>query len=169
MKNMDDELLNRYIDGEVTQNELNLIDKLLLTDTELKKRLSSLRKVHSELKSMKVDEPGLDFTARVMQRIANRYKVQRQQKIFIASVISFLGILCAVFFGFVLVKLSDEISGTLSLQGSSIIEQHANDLVYFVSNSFSGLSISVFGSILSVIILISAYFFFEINKNSKII
>lgn len=169
MKSINDEMLNRYIDGELTPEEMKLIDEQIISDTELKRRLLSLRKVHSELSTLHPDETSPDFTLRVMQKILKRYKVPKEQKIFITAVVSFFGILCAFFLGFILIKISDAISNTISAQSNNHVEQYVQNIVYFLSDIFGGLSISVFGSVLSLIILVSAYFFFDLIKRSKTI
>lgn len=169
MKFVNDEMLNRYIDGELTEEEIRLIDKQLVSDTELKRKLMLLKKVHSELSTLHPDETSPDFTLSVMQKILKRYKVPKEQRIFITVVVSLFGMLCTFFLGFVLIKISDAISNTISAQSNNRVEQYVQNIVYFLSDIFGGLSISVFGSVLSLIILVSAYFFFDMIKRSKTI
>ena len=167
MKYISDEILNKYIDGELHPEEINSINNLLLTDTELKKRLSSLKRVNIELKKIREDELTDAFTRRVMQRISKKYRVPKEQKVFITAIISFFSVLCLSIFGYIVINIAGEVSVTVSAGAEKTVNNYSQPFIQSLVNTFSGLNISVFGSILSIVLLVSGYFFFEMSKQSK--
>lgn len=167
MKKISDEVLNKYIDGDLSSEEKGSIQNLLLTDKELNLRLSALQKIHRELKQIKEDRVSAAFTRKVMLRITNRYKVPKEQKLFISIVLSFIGILCSIFVGYILINIAGELSETVTSGTSETVNNYSQNLVQSIVSFLSGMNISVFGSILSIVLLVSGYFFFEMSKQSK--
>jgi flagellar basal body-associated protein FliL len=102
-----------------------------------------------------------------MQRISKKYKVPKEQKIFITFIISFFSVLCVSIFGYIVINIAGEVSETVSSGAEKTVNNYSQPLIQSLINTFSGLNISVFGSILSIILLISGYFFFEMSKQSK--
>lgn len=167
MKNISDEILNKFIDSELNPEEINKINESLLNDTELKKRLTALKRVDKELKRIRVDEVPVGFTEKVMQRISKKYRVPKEQKLFITSIISFFSLLCLSFFGYLVINIAGDVSETISSGAEKTVNSYSQPLIQSLVNIFSGLNISVFGSILSIVLLVSGYFFFEMSKQSK--
>lgn len=167
MKNFSDETLNRFIDEELTQEEMNLIKEYLKTDLGLRKRIYSLKVIHSELKLIREDEVSPEFTMRLMQRISRKYKVPKEQKVFISFMLSFFGFLCLSILGYIFFIIYGEISQAVSSDTNETINHISHSLVRFIKDVLSGINISVVGSILSILILVSGYYFFEMAKQSK--
>ena len=167
MKHISDEILNKYIDGELSTKEINNINELLLTDIDLKKRLSALKRVDTELKGIQVDEVPVGFTLKVMQRISKKNRVPKEQKLFFTYIISFFSLLCLSFVGYLVINIAGEVSETISSDAEKTVSNYSQSLIHSLINIFSGLNISIFGSILSIVLLVSGYFFFEMSKQSK--
>lgn len=167
MKNFSDETLNRFIDEELTQEEMNLIKEYLKTDLGLRKRIYSLKVIHSELKLIREDEVSPEFTMRLMQRISRKYKVPKEQKVFISFMLSFFGFLCLSILGYIFFIIYGVISQAVSSDTNETINHISHSLVRFIKDVLSGINISVVGSILSILILVSGYYFFEMAKQSK--
>jgi len=167
MKYISDEILNKYIDGELSAEEIKNINELLLTDTELKKRLSVLKRVNTELKKIREDELPAAFTQRVMQRISKKYRLPKEQKLFITFIISFFSVVCFSIIGYIVINIASEVSETVSSGTEKTVSKYSQSLIQTLVSTFSGLNISVFGSILSIVLLVSGYFFFEMSKQSK--
>jgi hypothetical protein len=167
MKNISDETLNRFIDEELTPEEMNSINEYLKTDHRLRKRLYSLKLIHSELKLIIEDEVLPDFTKRLMQRISKKYRVPKEQKVFISFMLSFFGFLCLSILGYIFFIIYGEISQAVSSDTNQTINHLSHSLVRFITDALSGINISVVGSILSILILVSGYYFFEMTKQSK--
>ena len=57
-----DELLNRYLDGELDVNERTELEKYLNENISARKRFNSLKLVHSSLVRLQEDSPSMNFT-----------------------------------------------------------------------------------------------------------
>lgn len=167
MNLISDEILNKYLDGELSADEIKSLDDKIRSDAELKKRFNALKKVHKELSLLNADEVPSVFTKKVMMRISKKYRVQKDQKYFIAFIYSIFGALCFAILGYLIVSVSGEISETITTQTSETVNNYSENFVQVVKNLFSKMNISVLGSILSIVLLVSGYFFFEMSKHSK--
>ena len=164
-----DEILNRYLDGDLNFEEVKQVRSALANSDELQKKFSALKLVHDRLSAYKEDEVSPDFTNKLMKQIVTRSIVPKQQKYFIASIVTFIALLCLVIFGF---SISAMISATSSATSNSqtvfdVVASLSEGLVRTLQQLFSGARLSIIGSIFSLIILISGYFFFEMQKRAK--
>jgi len=169
MIHITDEILNKYLDGELRLSETEQVKSAIVNSEELQKKFNALKIVHDNLSIIKEDEVNLSFTDNLMKKIVKRTAVPKQQKYFIASVVTFITLLCLVIFGF-------SISATISTTSSSIgdsksvldsVSGLSEGLVKTLQQLFSGTGLSIIGSIFSIIVLISGYFFFEMQKRAK--
>jgi len=64
-----DEKLFEYMDGGLKGIEKENIEQLLRTSPALQARLEELRKLESELRTIKLDQPSKNFTQRVMSKL----------------------------------------------------------------------------------------------------
>lgn len=165
-----DEILNKYLDGELNKEEALEVDRLINASPELQKKFNALILVHKKLSGLNQDEVSAGFTETLMKQIVKkRFVIPKQQKYFIASVATFISILCLVIFGF---SISAVISSTTSSIADSTtifdsIPNLSEGIVSTIKQLFSGTGLSIIGSIFSIILLISGYFFFEMQKRSK--
>ena len=169
MIHITDEILNKYLDGELSRTEVDQIKSALHDSEELRRKFNALKLVHTNLSSIKENEVGNDFTEKLMKQIVRKATVPKQQKYFIASVVTFITLLCLVIFGF---SISAMISATSSAAGNSqsvldSVSSLSEGLVKMLQQIFSGAGLSIIGSVFSLIVLISGYFFFEMQKRSK--
>ena len=165
-----DEVLNNYLDGELRREEVEYVKSELCNSEELQRKFNALKLVHDKLTSLEKDELDERFTVELLKKIAKRkFVVPKQQKYFIVSIATFITLLCLVIFGF-------SISAVISSSSSSIGESKSvvdtlttlsDGLVKFIEKLFSGSGLSIIGSIFSIVIIISGYFFFEMQKRSK--
>jgi hypothetical protein len=136
----------------------------------LQKKFNSLKLVHKELLNFREDKVSVGFTDSLMKQIEiKKFALPKQQKYFIASVATFITLLCLVIFGF---SISAVISASSSSVGSSnslfdSVPNLSEGLITTIKQLFSGTGLSIIGSIFSIIVLISGYFFFEMQKRSK--
>lgn len=164
-----DEILNRYLDGELNREETEMVNTALSNSEELQRKFNALKLVHDNLSIFREDEVSLGFTQKLMNQIKTKSKVPKQQKYFITTVVAFIIILCLVIFGF---SISAMISATSSSIGDSksvfdSVSGLSEGLVKTLQQLFSGAGLSIIGSIFSIIVLISGYFFFEMQKRTK--
>jgi len=164
-----DEILNKYLDGELNREEVEQVKSALHNSEGFQKKFNVLKIVHDNLSIVKEDEVSPGFTDTLMKQILKRSTVPKQQKYFIASVVTFITLLCLVIFG---LSISAMISATSSSIGSSnsvfdSVSGLSEGLVKALQHLFSGAGLSIIGSIFSIVVLISGYFFFEMQKRAK--
>ena len=164
-----DEILNKYLDSELNREQAEQVKSAIRNSEELQRKFNALKLVHDNLSIIKEDEVSPGFTEKLMKQIVKRSTVPKQQKYFIASVATFITLLCLVIFGF---SISAMISATSSSIGDSksvfdSVSGLSEGLVKALQHLFSGAGLSIIGSIFSIIVLISGYFFFEMQKRSK--
>ncbi|MBT8380326.1 MAG: hypothetical protein KJN64_13960 [Ignavibacteria bacterium] len=167
--NITDEILNKYLDGELAADEILLVKKALQASEELQKRFNTLKLVHDNLFSLREDELSPAFTESVMSKITRKkFTVPKQQKYFIISIAAFITVLCLVVFGFsISAIISSSPASSESLDVLDTFAVLSSSLIDFIQQLFTGKGLSIIGSIFSLIIIISGYFFFEMQKRSK--
>lgn len=164
-----DEILNKYLDGELSSAEADQVKSIIRNSEELQRKFNALKLVHDNLSAITEDEVTAGFTEKLMKQIVKRSTVPKQQKYFIASVVTFIVLLCLIMFG---ISISAMISATTSAANGSesvfdSVSGLSEGLVRTIHNLFSGTSLSIIGSVFSLILLISGYFFFEMQKRTK--
>ena len=163
------EILNKYLDGELSSSEAEQVKSDIRNSEELQRKFNVLKLVHDNLSTIIEDEVTAGFTEKLMKQILKRSTAPKQQKYFIASVATFIILLCLVMFG---LSISAMISSTTSTASDSqsvfdSVSGLSEGLVKTIQKLFSGAGLSIIGSIFSLIILISGYFFFEMQKRTK--
>ncbi len=168
MIQLSDEILNKYIDGELEQSMLVEIREQLKDSEKDRRRLAALQTVHRELANLKSYEVSNDFTAKIMFKLRKNVMVTKKDRYFIFSVSSIFIIISLIIIGYMLAWTVSQNSGPNSLTNN--IDNYAN---YFV-NVFSSIksfltakNISIIGSIFSFGIIISGYIFFENLRQTK--
>ena len=103
-----------------------------------------------------------------MNRIRNKFVLPRRQNYFVLSVASFFILICvAIITYLVVVIISSAPPQSESIQISDTVYQISDALINELKKLFSGKNLSIIGSIFSLGIMISGYFFFEHQKHSK--
>lgn len=168
MNKLSDDILNKYIDGELDYTSLQHVNEVLSSSIEDKKRLQTLLAVHNELKKIKEESVPDSFTNLVMKKLQSRNKAFKEQRHFVFAISSIFVSILLVIIGLVIYYGVNQSGGT---QTSQNYTQHIIPFFHSVATGitqlFSPRGISVFGSIISLGILISGYFFFENLKASK--
>ena len=164
MKNINDELLNKYLDGELDQKEIELVRISIESSLEVKKRYEALLKAHNLLNSIEEESPSIDFTKLVMKKLGRKSAIAQQQKYFLLSILSLLGLIILGITGYVLFQV---ISSMQPTQSSEMVTTYTKDLGDYISNLFGQKNLTIFGSVLSFIMLISGYFLYDYQKHSK--
>jgi len=164
MKNINDELLNKYLDGELDQKEKELVRISIESSLEVKKRYEALLKAHNLLNSIEEESPSIDFTKLVMKKINAKSAIAQQQKYFLLSILSLLGLIILGITGYALYQV---ISTIQPVQSSEIVTTYSKDIGDYISNLFGQKNITILGSVLSFIMLISGYFLYDYQKHSK--
>jgi anti-sigma factor RsiW len=169
MSLLSDEILNKYLDGELDKNQNAEIEDILNKSENDRKRFGALKLIHKELSLMQEDKPSANFTNNVMARVNKKFALPKQQNYFIFSITSILVLVCLVIVTYVVTAvISSSAPQTESLQITETVNRFGSGLIFELKKLFSGKNLSIIGSVFSLGILISGYFFFENQKRSKI-
>lgn len=163
MININDEMLNKFLDNQLSGDENEIVKNAIANSSELKRKYDTLISTDKLLRNIENDSTSLDFTKKVLQRINNQKNRAKQQKYFLFTILSILGIITLGVVGFIFVQIIPS-SGT---ESNHIVTEYSQNMGDYFSNIFGKKNISIFGSILSFIMLVSAYFFYEYQKQSK--
>lgn len=166
MNELNDDLLNKYIDNELDKETMMMIKSKLESSAKDMMKYKALLSVHNELLRMAVEEVSPDFTSKLMLKIQRSLKSKREQNFFIVSVLSLFFLICIGIIGYLLsnyIFTAEPNSSDVVLQ----LTEHSENFISLLHNLFSKGNISIIGSIFSFILFISGYFFFESFKQSK--
>jgi anti-sigma factor RsiW len=168
MNKLSDEILNKYIDGELDYASLQNVNEVLSSSLEDKKRFQALSAVHNELKKIKEEQVAESFTASVMKKLQARKKAIKEQRNFIIAISSIFVLVLMVIIGLIIYYgVNQSGQAQTSQPYTQVIISFFRLIASGIAQIFTPQGISVFGSIISLGILISGYFFFENLKASK--
>jgi len=167
MMKLTDEILNKYIDGELDQKTLNEVREILRISEEDMKRLKALQFVHQGLKNMKEDEVSSDFTQLVMSKLQRKVKVKKEDRFFIFSISSVFVGLSLIIIGYVIYSFDFGTQSPGPVQFITNLSDTFESWIISLRTFLNSVNTSVIGSIFSFVIIISAYFLFENFKHTK--
>jgi anti-sigma factor RsiW len=167
MINLTDELLNKYIDNELDRETYHALKEQLKKSPDDLRKLNEFQKIHFELKNIKEDEIGLQFTSNVMEKIRKKAKFKQSDKYFIISISSFILLIIFILFGVVISQLINFTGTSSTFSVSDNISNYANKLTGIINSIFTTKGISIFGTIISLGLIISIYTFYENHKKTK--
>jgi len=168
MNNITDEILNKYIDGELEPFELAEVKNEIEKNDEALARLKALRLVDNSLKQMEVEQAPINLSEKVMKAISNASKaVKPKISYFFVTIISLfsvgvLGVIVAAF------RSIDNGNGqsTVTPYMDKTKDVIGKNLIEF-QNFFSNKNVLLVVSVLTLILLITVYLTFEAHKNFK--
>jgi Fe2+ transport system protein B len=166
MIELNDDILNKFIDGELSKEVMKQVREKLESSSYDMKKYKALILVHNGLQKIPVEEVSPNFTPSLMGRVQRSIKSRKEQNFFIVSVLSLFFLISIGIIGYLLANYIFT-AETGSSDTLSQFTKHSEDFVTFLRNFFSKGNISIIGSIFSFILLISGYFFYESIKHSK--
>ncbi len=167
MNQLTDELLNRYIDGELSPAEQKEIEEILKASEDARRRLLAMQLVHNELKNYPVRKTSIDFTSVLMKKIVRRTD-PKGQRYFIFSISSVFVLISLGIIGYLTSYILS--MGSSTDERSSGVDNFiylVEKLVYGIRTLFTSSNVSVIGFIFSFGIIISAWFFFDSHRQAK--
>jgi len=168
MNLLSDEILNKYLDGELNVQKLAEVEDILKISRGDRKRFNALQLIHKELSLMKEDKVSDDFTESVMTRVHKKFVLPKQQNHFIIFIASILVLVCLGIVAYIISAIvSSSPIQTESLQITETVNRLGRGWVTELKKIFSGENLSIIGLVFSLAVLISGYFFFEQQKRSK--
>ena len=168
MSHLNDEQLSRFIDRDMGGTEINAVFGHLQLCSECSDKLDLLKRVHSGLLSIKEYSPGAEFTNTLMEKLAGSIKRKKHQKYFITFVVGLFGFIILAVLGYIVSISSFDFS--LSADAGKYVENYSNlftEIVTGMRKYTTGRNITLIGSVLSMGVIISAYFFYNNHKNYK--
>lgn len=167
MKKNIDELLNNYIDNQLTNEELEEVKNLLATDHQAMNKLNALRLVHNSLQKLETIPAPVGFTEHFMKVLKTAPIESRHNNYFFYSVVGFFGILIVGITVFVFSSInynfqSMDLSGYIEPVKSEIEKNSTK-----VLSVFKNKTVLMISSSMVLLLLILAYFGFESHKNLK--
>ena len=163
MKTLSDEILNRYIDGELSRDEMREVEETIKNFREDRIELNAIQNTDRSLKNMRLIEVKSNFTSLVMNKIQKRLRSRQEQKKFIVSIFSIFIVMCLVVVGVV----GFEIVKNFNPETSTAIKdsiKYVTSASQLISNIFNNRNISIVGGVFSFGLIISAWFFFDYSR-----
>jgi hypothetical protein len=90
------EIINKYIDNELTIKEIEETNKLINNDSDFKKNITTQKYVHETLYQIPLKSAPQGFTNLVMNKILNRISEKYKKNYFFRLVIAIFGVLLIV-------------------------------------------------------------------------
>ncbi|GAB4292391.1 MAG: hypothetical protein Kow0098_12300 [Ignavibacteriaceae bacterium] len=163
-----DEMLNKFVDGELDSETMNAVRLVLKDNPEIQLRLKALQSVDKNLRTLPVYDLSDGFTERVMNRLADSFRTGKAQKRFIITIASVFLIGClAIFVLIISALMATAPQSSPGPESVKLLTGFIENLVNFFEGLFGGNAVSAIGSLISVGILISGYFFFENQRRLK--
>jgi anti-sigma factor RsiW len=163
MKTLSDEILNKYIDGELSKDKMREIEETIKISKEDRIELNALQNTDRSLRNIKLMEVKSNFTSLVMNKIQRSLRSRQEQKKFIVGVISIFMIMCLIIAGFVGFEIIRNINaGAPTALRDSI--KYVTSASEFITSIFNSRNISILGGVFSFGLIISAWFFFDYSK-----
>jgi len=168
MKKLSDEILNKYIDGELSSDEFSEVNEILQSSDEDRIRLAALKAVHKNLKGIKGYKVSSDFTLMLMGKIRSTSKKKKEDKRLFTVISSIFISLSLIFIGYAFYLVLPEAASSNNVNQN--VDSYLNSFVKALSsfaNLLNSQNVSIIGFVFSIIVLISGYFFFESHKETK--
>ncbi|MBI9070644.1 MAG: hypothetical protein JEY94_03560 [Melioribacteraceae bacterium] len=168
MKQHIDDLLNRYIDNDLSSSELKEFKSLMESDSEILNKLKALEVVDNTLHKMEVTKAPDGFTAKVMAKISETVpsiKVANNKSFFI--ILSSFIIMLFAGFGASMLFLSPS---KIELENFSLSEK----MHEFLPSKIPSLNLSVLtdnglmiSAIFACVLIVFGIFIYDSHKNFK--
>jgi hypothetical protein len=161
MITLSDEILNKYLDGELSKEIMTEIENTISKEDRAK--LTVMKDIDRSLKDLKITEPKSNFTSIVMERIQRSIHSRLEQKKFIISIISVFILMCLVVLG----VIGFEIIGKTNPWTPSALRdsiKYITSAAESITNIFNSRNLTIIGGVFSFGLIISAWFFFDYSK-----
>ena len=164
-----DELLNKYIDNELSEAELKKLTEILKNDTDAQLRLKALNLTEDILRKIEISPAPENFTHKFMSKIStSTSSVKDKVSYFYIGMISFFALAISGILGFSISQI--EFSSSNFTENNQYI-QKTRELfsggLEHINSLLANDSILLVGTGLTFVLLVSGYFIFENHKNFK--
>jgi hypothetical protein len=161
-----DEILNRLIDNELNDREIEELHQLIKYDEVALSKVKAHQMVDSILKKIDVDLAPEDTTSRIMERISKSLLVKESKNGFFKFIISFFVLMIVFIVGYMISIFSKTYSPSTPSKYSKVVDKIINLFASF-NITLDNELILIVGGVLTVMLLISGYFVFEEHRSFK--
>ncbi len=168
MKQNIDELINKYVDNELTVKELEEFNELVDGDEEIMRKVKAHKLVHAYLNQTEFDSAPTLTTQSIMLKINQSLSGKLEKNYFFFGTLGVLTILLIgsiIFFFTYFGKSETKYTGTESL--ITTISGYINSFFANVSSKFVDANVMLIISTITLILMLGIYFIFESRKSFK--
>ncbi|HED38096.1 MAG TPA: hypothetical protein ENI76_07625 [Ignavibacteria bacterium] len=168
MKNLSDEILNKYIDNELSAEENEIIIKILKNSPVDKAKYTELKKIDEGLKKITPVKTSQNFTSGFMERLHLRTIRNKKQKRFIIFISSFLVTAILALSGTALYEvIRISFGNTTKIPALKNLFFNTSFITKGFENIFAPDKISLLGISLSFVLFISLFFLIDEIRKTK--
>jgi len=164
---LSDEILNKYVDNELSAEELSEVSEHISNCPECLSKLKAQRVVEHHLKRLESFSLSNNFSNLVMMKINASVSYKPKKSYFMRIIFSFFAASCLAVLVFIFANMPD-VSG--SGEYSKMFDQFSefiNGVFSANQKIFSQKTISLVGTMLTVILIVSGYFIYDYHKRFK--
>ena len=166
MKRLSNEILNKYIDGELSRDEMREVEETIKNSGEDRIELNALQNTNRSLRKLTLLEVKSNFTSLVMNKIQRSLRSRQEQKKFIVGVVSIFMVMCLAIVGIVGFEIIKNFNPGTSVAIKDSIK-YVTSASQLISGVFNSRNISILGGVFSFGLIISAWFFFDYSRMLK--
>jgi hypothetical protein len=163
-----DEILNKYLDGELSSDELKELNSLIEVDPDALNTLKTHKFVDKTLSKIETEPAPVGFTQRVMNIISSASSVRNKKFYFFRFIVSLFGLLISGTIFFIINSLPKPVpESDTSLKVVDTATKFLSENFGGVSDLLNNNTLMMIGGMLTIILLISGYFVLESHKSFK--
>lgn len=168
MKNITDEILNKYIDGELSSQEIDDLEKELAANSSLVDRLKALKMTDTVLKTLEHDSAPENVAHRIMQKIESLHSVKNQKPYLIYGLGTFIAALTLATIAALIFMVPEESGNALPVEPiMEKVTEAIGENATVVSDVLQNPVILLIGASLTLVSLIAGYYLFDAHKSFK--
>ena len=162
-----DELYNKFVDGELTNQELEKINGLMESDEKFRIGLRSHKFVHNSLFDIPMVQAPVEITARIMGQIASSISEKYRKNYFFRVILAIFGISFLISIIMFVMYSGNLQNSSESFSLLELIKPYTKNIIPQISKILKSDLIKSIGGLLSFIILLVFYFTINEHKNFK--
>lgn len=167
MKKSND-LLNNYIDNELSVTELDDMNTLIQNDEKLRTQLKALKVVDETLKQMKEEPAPIYFTERLMSKINSaKAELKLKPSYYFRSMITIFVTVLIMTMAYIGVSVDWNLKSSEPFNYLVQIQSAASDGINFIQQIISNKYFMTVSSFAVLIVFIAAFYSFENYKHHK--
>lgn len=164
---LSDEILNKYVDNELSAGELSEVSEHINVCAECLSRLKAQRLVEHQLKRIEGFNVADDFTNLVMKKISVSVSYKPKKSYFMRFVFSFFAVSCLAVLIIVFANMPQTSGDGEYLKWVDKTGEFIKGIFSANQKIFSQKTISLVGTMLTAILLASGYFIYDFHKRFK--